>query len=194
MKRFSIRKANKGLATRIVAGIGGFLAAAISLGVSIYETRNAGNVPRVVAGTVIETGRWNVTFHSAGLAAEMPDGTRLPEGKIALVLGVTLENRSAETSNVYGDTVKLENLSEAQRPQFYLERDREILRDLQPMMPEPVKMVWQLPTGRELPDSIEISVAGAVFKAQDNLYAAPGWFPAGPVAWLELPLGDGNAQ
>jgi hypothetical protein len=194
MKRFSIRKANKRIATRIAAGIGGLLAATISLGVSIYETRNAGDVPQVVAGTVIDAGRWNVTFHSAALASEMPDGTRMPEGKIALVLGVTLENRSAETSNVYGDTVKLETISEAQRPQFYLERDREILRDLQPMMPEPVKIVWQLPTGRELPDSIKISVAGAVFKAQDNLYAAPGWFAAEPVARLELPLGDGNAQ
>ncbi|WP_105385364.1 hypothetical protein [Neorhizobium alkalisoli] len=194
MKRFGIRKANKGLATRIVAGIGGFLAAAISLGVSIYETRNADDVPRVMAGTMIDAGRWNVTFNSAALASEMPDGTRVPEGKKALVLDLTLENRSAETSNVYGDTLKLENISDAPRPQFYLERDREVLRGLQPLMPETVKVAWQLPTEQELPDSIELSVVGAVFKAQDNLYAAPGWFAAEPVARVELPLDDGNSQ
>lgn len=188
MKDSLVGKANRVLVTKILAGIGGLLAAFLSFTLSIYQGRAASEVPKVAPGKVVEAGRWNVTVSGASLAREMPDGSHVSPGKRALVVDLTLENRSGESSNLYGDVLKIENVPDLSKPQFYLMRDRELLWDVQPMMPEQVKAVWQLPQEQALPPQVRLAVIGAMFKPRDNLYAAPGWFPTKPVATVDLPL------
>ncbi|MBB5577250.1 MULTISPECIES: hypothetical protein [Rhizobium] len=91
MKQSVIKKTNKALRTRIVAGIGGLLAGALSLGLSIYETRTDPEVKRVTAGAAVDSGQWKVTLNSARLAAQTPDGLRLSDGKKALTVDLTEE-------------------------------------------------------------------------------------------------------
>lgn len=188
-----VGKARKSLATKILAGIGGLLAAFLSFSLSIYQGRAAGEVPKVSPGRVIDAGRWNVTVVSAGMADTMPDGSHVPPGRKALVVELTLENRSGESSNIYGDLLRVENIPDLSKPFFYLMRDRELLWDVQPMMAEPVKAVWQVPQDQALPPQVKVAVVGAIFKPRDNLYAAPGWFPTGPVATVDLALANDAA-
>jgi len=187
MKESLFGKANRALTTKILAGIGGLLAAILSFTLSIYNSRTADEVPRVDPGKVIDAGRWNVTVTSASIAPQMPDGSHVSPGKKALVVDLVLENRSAESSNIYGDALKIENLPDLAKPLFYLTRDRALLWDMQPTMPEAVKAVWQVPQDQVLP-KVKLAVVGAIFKPRDNLYAAPGWFPTRPVATVDLPL------
>lgn len=188
MKTAVIRKANKALYTRIIAGIGGLLAGALSLGLSIYETRTGAEVAQVPADASVRTGQWNVTLHSASIAAETPDGRHVSDGKKALTIDLTLENLTAESSNLYRQTLKLENVANAPDPRFYLARDRDVLWDLQPMMPETVKAVWELPATQTLPKALKVTIVGTTYKPKDNLYAAPGWFNPTDVARVDLPL------
>ncbi len=188
MKQSAIRKANKALYTRIVAGVGGLLAGALSLGLSIYETRTGAEVEQVAAGTAVNTGQWKVTLVSANTAGQTPDGLHVADGKKVLTIDLTLENLTAESSNLYRDTLKLENIPNAPIPQFYLPRDRDVLWDLQPRMPEVVKAAWELPASQKLPDIVKVTIVGTTYKAKDNLYAAPGWFNPTDVARVDLPL------
>jgi hypothetical protein len=188
MSESLLGKANRAVATKILAGIGGLLAACLSFAWSIYQNRTEGEVPKVAVGKVIDAGRWNVTATSASLADKMPDGSHVSPGKKALVVDLVLENRSAESSNIYRDVLKIENVANADKPQFYLMRDRALLWDVQPMMPEPVKAIWQVPQELVLPAHLKLAVVGANFKPKDNLYAAPGWFPTKPVAVVDLPI------
>ena len=192
MKESLFGKANRALTTKILAGIGGLLAAFLSFTLSIYQSRTAGEVPRVAPGKAIDAGRWNVTVTSAGVAPQMPDGSHVSPGKKTLVVDLILENRSAGSSNIYGDALKIENIPDLAKPLFYLTRDRALLWDVQPMMPERVTAVWQVPQDQALPAHVKLAVVGATFKPRDNLYAAPGWFPTRPVALVDLPLGAGS--
>ncbi|AYG62175.1 hypothetical protein [Rhizobium jaguaris] len=188
MKQSIIKKTNKALQTRIVAGIGGLLAGALSLGLSVYETRTGAEVTRVAAGASVDSGQWKVTLNSASLAAQTPDGLRVSNGKKALTVDLTLENLTAESSNLYRDAIKLDNIPNAPMPQFYLVRDREQLWDLQPMMPEAVEAVWELPATQALPKVLKVTVIGTTYKPKDNLYAAPGWFNPTNIARVDLPV------
>ncbi|MBN9044171.1 MAG: hypothetical protein J0H18_00720 [Rhizobiales bacterium] len=173
---------------RVIAGIGGLLAAALSLGLSIYETRTAAEVKEIAADATVNAGQWDVTVHSGRLAAETPDGRAVRAGDKALTVDLTLDNLTAESSNLYRETLKLENVSGAPAPQFYLLRDRDLLSDLQPMMPEKIAAVWVLPASQPLPEVLKVAIVGTTYKAQDNLYAASGWFNPQTVARVELPL------
>lgn len=188
MKSGILKNAGKTARMRAVAGIGGFLATVLSLGLSIYQSRNADIVAHVAPGTRVDANRWGVTPHSARIAREMPDGSRIADGKRALVLDLTLENLSSESSNVYGDALTLLNIADPPRPQFFLVRDRDILSDLQPAMPEEVKVVWEIPAAQAVPPSLDVAIIGATYKRKDNLYAAPGWFPGTEVARTSLPF------
>lgn len=188
MKQSVIKKTNKALYARIAAAIGGILAGAISIGLSIYETRTGAEVAQVAAGASVNSGQWKVILNSASLAAQTPDGRRVSDDRKALTLDLTLENLSAESSNLYGETLKLDNIPNAPIPQFYLARDRELLRDLQPMMPETVKAVWELPATAALPKVLKVTIVGTTYKPKDNLYAAPGWFNPTDIARVDLPV------
>ncbi|MEZ2224616.1 hypothetical protein [Rhizobium sp. RCC_161_2] len=188
MKSVVIRKARKAVWARVVAGIGGLLAATISLGISIYEAGHKDDVVTVAPGTTVNAGRWNVTVDSSDITNQTPDGMHLLDGQKALVVNLTLENLSAQSSNIYFETLKIANIADLPRPQFYLLRDKEMLGDLQPMIPEPISAVWQVPSTMLLPKALDISIVGTKFKPKDNLYAAPGWFDPENVARVELPI------
>ncbi len=190
MHRSASVKAKKKLIAKFVAGIGGIAAAALSLANSIYETRIAQEVPQADIGVTIDAGRWNVTLNSATVTQQLPNGLQASAGKKALAVQLTLENLSAESSNLYHTTLQLENIQSPTLPQFYLLRDRDILWSLQPMLKEQVTAVWQIPKEQELPSALKISVIGDTFKPEDNLYAAPSWFSSGLVAQVKLPLAD----
>ena len=188
MKQSVIKKANKALYTRVAAGIGGSLAAALSLGLSLYATRTSTEIARIAPGTPIKTGQWEVALASAETLALLPNGSHVTDGKRALAIDLTIKNLTAESSNLYFQTLKLDNIPNAPVPQFYLMRDKELLWDLQPMMPETVKAVWELPATETLPKVLNVTVIGTTYKAKDNLYSAPGWFNPTDVARVSLPV------
>lgn len=181
-------KTRKRWLTRLLAGAGGLLAATVSLGYSLYERRQADVIPQIAAATLVEAGRWSVSVNGSAIGKEMPNGARISSGKTAIVVDMTLENISAQSSNLYGSLITLADLPDAPKPQYYLTRDRAILWDLQPRMPEAVTAVWEVPADLTLPDVLRLQVEGEVFKPRDNLYSAPGWFPSGAVAEIVLPL------
>lgn len=183
-----MRKTSKAWLTKVLAGIGGLLAAGLSLGYSLYERREADVIPQVEVAVPIEAGRWKVSITGGAIAAAMPNEGRVSPGKKAIAVDMVLENMSSQSSNLYGDLIRLADISEASRPQYYLQRDRAILWDLQPRLPETVTAVWEVPATLALPDVLRLRVEGALFKPRDNLYAAPGWFPSGSVAEVRLPL------
>jgi len=174
--------------TKLLAGAGGFLAATISLGYSLYEQREAEIVPKIAAATSVDAGRWKVSIIASAVASEMPNGARISVGKQAIVVDMLLENISAESSNLYGELITLSNVPDAPKPQYYLTRDRAILWDLQPRISETVKAVWEVPAELALPAILQLRIEGSHFKPRDNLYAAPGWFPSGSIAEVSLPL------
>lgn len=183
-----IRNKGKTWLTRLVAGAGGLLAAALSLGYSLYEQRESDLVRQVQANTSLEAGRWKVLVTGSRVSASTPDGLQISKGKRAILVNMILENISAESSNLYGTLIRIANMPDVPRPQYYLVRDRAILWDLQPRMPELVVAVWEFPETSQLPDVLKLQVEGERFKPRDNLYSAPGWFPAGAVATMSLPL------
>ncbi|MBY5566272.1 hypothetical protein HFO55_03220 [Rhizobium leguminosarum] len=179
---------SKAWLTKLLAGGGGLLAAAISLGYAVYEQRKANLIPQVEPATSVEAGRWKVSITASAIGAAMPNGARISPGKKTIVVEMMLENISAESSNLYGDLVRLANVPDPSKPQYYLKRDQAILWDLQPRMPEAVTAVWEVPAALKLPNVLRLRIEGALFKPRDNLYAAPGWFPSGSVAEIALPL------
>ncbi len=176
------------LKAKLLTGIGGFAAAAISLGVSVYHLRNPEPIAIKAPGETIEAGRWLVTTGAAAPAGTLPDGRPVKQGRRAVVLDLTLANRSERTTNIVAGLLKLTNVANAEGPDFYLVRDRERLMALQPRLPERLQAVWTLPADTPLPDRLELTVAGATFKPKDNLYGAPGWFNPRDVARVSLPL------
>lgn len=184
-------QARRGRLRKLIAGAGGLVAAGLSLGYSLYERRESELVPVVEAKKTIDAGRWQVALESARIIALTPNGLKVTPGKQAVAVEMRLENLSAESSNIYGDLIKLDNIKDAPRPAFYLDRDRDLLGDLQPVMPEMVTAVWELPADGPVPSSLDLSVQGEAFRPRDNLYAAPGWFPKGAVARVVLPLSGG---
>lgn len=184
-------QARRGRLRKLIAGAGGLVAAGLSLGYSMYERRESELVPVVEAKKTIDAGRWQVALESARIIALTPNGLKVTPRKQAVAVEMRLENLSAESSNIYGDLIKLDNIKDAPRPAFYLFRDRDLLGDLQPVMPEMVTAVWELPADAPVPSSLDLSVQGEAFRPRDNLYAAPGWFAKGPVAKVVLPLSGG---
>lgn len=188
MKPSDDKTPGKGWRTKVLATVGALSAALISLGYSAYQQRLPDAVPTVEVGAPIDAGRWKVSVLSAGIASELPNGSKLSPDKKAIVVEMTLENISSQSSNLYGDLIKLVDVPDAPKPNFYLLRDNAILWDLQPRMPEKVLAAWEVPADMDEPQSLRLRIQGAFFKPRDNLYAAPGWFPAGDVAEIDLPL------
>jgi len=189
------KQSRRGRLKKLIAGAGGLAAAGLSLGYSMYERRESEIVPVVEAAKSVDAGRWQVELASASIISLMPNGLKVTPGKQAVAVTMRLENRSAESSNIYGDVVRIDNIKDAPRPTFYLDRDRDLLGDLQPMMQETVTAVWELQDDAPVPSSLDVSVQGEVFRPRDNLYAAPGWFAKGAIAKIILPLsGQGSTE
>ena len=188
------QKTRKAWRARILTATGGLVAAAVSLGYSVYQQRIGSIVPQVELATPIEAGRWDVSILSSSFGSALPNGLPVSSDKRVITVEMTLENISSESSNLYGDLIELANIPEAPKPQYYLVRDQAILWDLQPRMPETVAAVWEVPADLDRPADLQLRIEGAFFKPRDNLYAAPGWFPAGSVAKVDVPLKDKPAE
>ncbi|MFC3692940.1 hypothetical protein ACFOWB_12030 [Chenggangzhangella methanolivorans] len=179
---------------KLLAGVGGLAAAGLSLGLAIWDKRQQPDVPTIELGQPVEAGRWTVRLIGARLSSETPDGRPVRGGGQALVVDMSLENRTAESSNLYSDVIRLNNAPAGlePRPTFYLARDRETLRALQPRLVERVSAVWVWPAGATTPENLAVTLTGLTFKPRDNLYGAPIWSNAREVATATLPLGAGG--
>lgn len=166
------------------------MAAAVSLGYSVYQQSVGDIVPQVAVATPVEAGRWRVSVLGSSFGSTLPNGLPVSPDKRAITVEMTLENISSESSNLYGGLIGLDNVADAPSPQYYLVRDHAILWDLHPRMPETVAAVWEVPVEMERPEDLQLRIEGVFFKPRDNLYAAPGWFPAGVVGKIDLPLTD----
>lgn len=182
------------LRAKVLAGVGGLAAAGLSLGLAIWDKRETPEVPKIELGQPVEAGRWIVKLVGARLSPETPDGRAVRGGGQALVVDMSLENRTAETSNLYSDVIRLkdEPAGLEPRPTFYLARDKELLRALQPRLAERVSAVWVWPAGTKTPESLAVTLSGLTFKPRDNLYGAPIWTNAREVATATLPLATGG--
>ncbi len=103
-------QSRRGRLRKLIAGAGGLVAAGLSLGYSMYERRESELVPMVEAKETIDAGRWQVALESASIIALMPNGLKVTPGKRAIALEMRLENASAESSNIYGDLIKVDNI------------------------------------------------------------------------------------
>lgn len=176
----------------LMAGIGGFIALVISTVTAIYEIRAKPQVPVIMPGAPTEAGRWIVGVRSAELANQTPDGSKMRDGKLALIVELDLENRTAATSNAYYNVLRLvePSLGADAKPMLYLKRDGALLAGLNPRMKETVQAVWTLPPGTARPKAVKLSVTAETFKPKDNLYAAPGWFNPHVVGDVVLAVAD----
>lgn len=167
-----------GLKARILAGVGGALAAAVSYSIAVYEAREPKVTPSLALGQTIDVGRWRVTPIGASVSDKTPDGIAPLGGGTAVTLSLMVENvTAASQSGVYG-LLRLEGAPAGvdPKPDVFLMRDRERLGQLQPRMPERIAAIWRFPAGAAIPETIRVMVAGSRFKPKDNLYAASGWF------------------
>lgn len=177
------------LVTRIVAGIGGFAAVALSLGMTVYDARTK-PPPQVAAGQAIEAGQWKIEISGVEAGTSLPDGRRAAAGRGAVILTAKLTNRTGASSSDYAQAIELETAVQGidDRPTTYLLRDKSYLRQLQPLLTERVAYVWTYPLASTLPPKLQFNLVSRKFKARDNLYAASGWFNPSVVGEIELPL------
>jgi hypothetical protein len=178
---------------RILAGIGGVAAAGVSLGLAIWDKREPPRIPQIHSGETVEAGRWSVRLISARAGERTPDGRPAPSGRVAVIVDLSLENRTAETSNLYYDVLKIADLPAGAdaKPTLYLDRDRELLSALQPRLPERVSAAWLWPAGAPPPERLDLTIQAERFKPRDNLYAAPLWTDRHAVAAASLAVAQG---
>lgn len=173
----------------LAAGIGGTLAAAVSLAMTVYEAANPDVVPSVAVGQPVDTGRWTVTFREARTGAVPPTGVEPYEPKNFVLVEFDADNRSAATAHVssrlFAFDPPMENLPD---PTFYLVRDKWIASAINPDMPERLIVAWEWPEALPLPRTVRLKVNSQIYKRRDNLYGASNWFDRDPVAIVELPV------
>ena len=176
----------------IVAGVGSFLAAAASFGMSVYEAANPPPLPVRQAGDRLDTGRWTVTLHSARIATTPPTGVPPSKPTTYLMLELDALNMSATPSYLSTNLLSV-GPDMPDRPDVYLARDEALGGPLNPGMEERLIVVWELPADRPPPASLRVLVGSQIYKVRDNLYGASGWFDREPVAAVELAVAGGNA-
>jgi hypothetical protein len=179
------------LASRLTIGIGGLLALGLTTAQNVADAISPPAVPVVAPGRPIAAGRWQVTLYEAGLTHDKrPDGYRGRAGTKALTVDLDLANRSSESSNAFSRILSVDPpiAGLSPMPTAYLLRDGAILGDLQPGLPERIRMVWELPDAAPVPETLRLVVIGETFKPRDNLLAAPGWFNPKPAATVTLAL------
>ncbi len=175
--------------TRATAGVGGVAALLTSWGIGLFEARTQPAPPGLTAGQPVAAGEWRLRLEGAEAGTVMPDG-RPAYGREVLLLTAEVLNRTARTSNSYAQAVKLATPvagADAQ-PAAYLTRDRAMLAQLHPGLPERVVFAWTFPRGTKLPERMRFAIVGRDFKPRDNLYAAAGWFNPHTIGTIELPV------
>jgi hypothetical protein len=183
------RTFGKGLATKLIAGIGGSIAVLASTGYAVVGAMPPAKPPVIGIGQPVQAGRWKIVPLRAyvGLPPHAPGGF---PGKSSLIVEMEMTNLTAETSNLFAKAVKLDPpiAGLVAAPTFYLVRDGALLDAIQPGLPEKVAVAWEIQAQPSLPPAIQLSVTAETFKPRDNLYAMPGWFNPKVVASLSLPV------
>ncbi len=187
MSGFDFSTLRRRTASWIVAGLGASVAALLSLAMAVMAASRPEPVPLAQAGEPVDTGRWSVEALDATFRPADPDAASFTERQDALVVRFRFTNLSAASSNSFLNVASLD-VPGLDRPTYLLARDRAMVFDLHPDMPEEVLAQWAWPAGKPVPESLRLVFEGQLHKRRDNLYGAPGWFPAGPVAMLDLPV------
>ncbi|MGI6854180.1 hypothetical protein [Mesorhizobium sp. 1B3] len=191
MERVTFASLRKRAVTLAVTGLGAILAGVASLSYALYEAANPEQLPVVVAGQPIDTGRWTAVLRGATFHKATADGST----KDKLAVDVELTNRSAMSSGTFSDLFTIEHPPAGlEKPVFHLWRDKAIAVTLEPDMPERVVAIWEWPETAPPPAAIRIDVAGQIYKRRDNLYGAPGWFDRPPIALVELSVSTGKGD
>lgn len=172
------------------AAVGGLVALAVSAALGVFDVQAKHAVPELQPGTPIAAGRWLVDVERAWIGSTLPDGRNVALGQRALIVEATLTNRSAETSNAFSRLFKpiAPSLGLQEPPVLYLERDRDLLRQLHPGLGEKVAVVWTFPDAGPPPDQVRLALQGETYKPRDNLYASAGWFDPHTVGSFTLRL------
>lgn len=173
----------------LIAGLGGLAASAFSFSLAVYEAAHPPQTPKAVPGEQIDTGRWLVTLRSARSGTTPPTG--IPPWKPTRLVMVDMDvvNQSATPSNLLSRAVTLDVPQVAlQPPTDYLDRDKGLAGHFNPGMPERVTLAWEWPEGNPVPEKLNLTINGQIYKLRDNLYGASGWFDADAVATIELPV------
>lgn len=173
----------------VLTGLGAGAATFVSLALAIVATQPQ-PVHQAQIGEQVVAGRWQVRATGARYQPANRDAKQYFERQNALVIDLELRNLSAQSSNSY---TRLTELAAAgagkQQPVHILARDGSFAGGLHPNMAEYVTAYWPWPEGQAAPEEVKLSVKGEIYKARDNLYGAPGWFPTEIVAEVTLPVG-----
>jgi hypothetical protein len=146
---------------------------------------------QLAPGQSVDTAQWRVRPLRAWIGDRCPlapAGLPAP-AEPCLSLEVELTNLTRASSNDVADALTLVDprLPPSTRPQLMLARDRGVLFQLHPKMPERVVASWKLPAGSH-PRAATLVIRGKRFKERDNLIGGEGWFDPKPVAEARLAL------
>jgi hypothetical protein len=179
-------------AARIMAGLGVGTAALLSLAYASYMQAQPPEIVEAKPGQVVETGRWRIAISGARAVAANPDAVSRLEQSDNLQVDMQVTNLSRESSSAFARAAQLDPRPEgSEDPLFKLARDGAIAGNLHPGMPEHVTAYWPVSDVAQI-QSVRFVVQGEIYKACDNLYCAPGWFPAGPVGTVTLSVTKGE--
>jgi len=144
----------------------------------------------VSAAADIEAGQWRFVAIGASVGQATPDGRPAKPGRKVLTIELDMTNRTGSSRNDYADPFRLDPAlaKVADRPIGYLERDRAILFNLHPDLPERVAIAWEMPADTPVPDMLPVSIYAEVYKAQNNLQGDSGWYAPHEVGTLTLPV------
>lgn len=174
---------------KAVAGLGAGTAALLSLAYASYTLSRPAEIAVIAPGQAVDTGRWKVAISSARFAKADSQEKFYLDRKDSLQVDFELTNLSQESSSSYARVARIEpQPSSLGEPTFKLVRDGSIAGSLHPGMTEHLTAYWTLPPGTPAPSELSFSFNGETYKPRDNLYSAPGWFPADPVARTTLPV------
>jgi hypothetical protein len=147
-------------------------------------------------GRSIDTAQWRVRPLRAWIGDRCPLAPAgMPAPQPCLSVELELTNLTRASSNDLADALTVVDppLPAATRPELMLARDRGILFQLHPKMPERVVMSWKLPAGRH-PRAATLVIRGKRFKERDNLIGGEGWFDPKPVAEVALAVENAPAS
>lgn len=181
--------------TWLTAGAGTIAAASIAGLLGAFGALPDSPLPKLTAGSAIETGQWRAVPLRAYVAGKDVYPS-LKDGQKALVLEVEMTNRTHESSNDYVSVFRPYILLEPDEitPTLILMRDPQGLDRLHPGMTERIAYLWTLSDTTHIPDQLKFIVTTKTYKPMDNLKGKPGWFNERPLVEVTLPVPTASSR
>ncbi|QND51644.1 hypothetical protein HB779_06835 [Phyllobacterium sp. 628] len=178
----------------ISAGIGGFAAVAVAIGLGVFEGQAKVEIPAIAPGQSLDAGKWLIKPLKAWFTDQKIFMLTPKAGQKALVLEAELMNRTAQSDKDYYEVFQLppDIMAKAEKPMFFLARDESVMPSLQPGMPERMVYVWIVPADIVPKDSLDFSIEAETFKLRNNLTGEPGWWGKYTAGTVNLPLQPGQ--